>query len=72
MLDGQFLWGAILLKSNGGIYQGWLSRDGNSGDSVKAKASFIAREASRAIAKAELSDPTPLSSKGGDFGQKLL
>lgn len=66
------MWGAILLKGNGGAYKGWLSRDGNSGDSVKANASFIARKTFRAIAKAELSDPTPLSSKGGDFGQKLL
>ncbi len=71
MLDGQFLWGAILLKSNGGIDQGWLSRDGNSGDSVKAKASFIAREASRAIAKAELSDPMRHCRRRKDTGQKL-
>ena len=55
---GQFVWGGCLPKGNGGVYKGWLSRNGNPGDSVKAQASFTARPASQAVAKAELSDPT--------------
>ncbi len=55
---GQFVWGGCLPKSNGGVYKGWLSRNGNPGDSVKAQASFTARPTSQAVAKAELSDPT--------------
>jgi len=72
VLGRQFLWGAILLKSNGGVYYGWLSANGNGGRSTKAKASFIARETSRAIAKAELSDPMRRCRRRKDTGQKLL
>ena len=39
-------------------FQGWLSPDGNRVRRVKAQASFTARPTSRAVAKAELSDPT--------------
>ena len=36
VLGRQFLWGAILPKSNGGVYQGQLAPDGNRSESVKA------------------------------------
>jgi hypothetical protein len=49
---GQFWWGTSLLKSNGGVHQGWLAADGNRSDSVKAKASLTARRMCRADAKA--------------------
>ena len=32
---GQFKWGACLLKSNGGVYQGWLAPNGNRSDRAK-------------------------------------
>ena len=65
---GQFIWGGFLLKSNGGVYQGWLSPDGNRAGRIKAQASLTARPTSRAGAKAELSDPTNLYRKVGDNG----
>ena len=65
---GQFKWGIFLLKSNGGVYQGWLSPDGNRAGRVKAEASLTARLTSHADAKAELSDPTILYRKVGDNG----
>ena len=68
MPDGQFKWGISLLKSNGGVYQGRLSPDGNRAGRVKAKAGLTARLTSRADAKAELSDPTILNRKVGDNG----
>ena len=71
MPGGQFKWGVFLLKSNGGVYQGRLSPDGNRAERVKAKAGLTARPTSRADAKAELSDPTVLHRKAGDNGQKL-
>ena len=58
LTGGQFFWGGILPKGNGGVYKGWLSRNGNPGDSVKAQASFTARPTSQAVAKAEHSEPT--------------
>ena len=61
---GQFWWGTILPKSNGGVYKGQLSRDGNAGGRVKAQAGFTARRACRAVAKAELSEPTARHSGG--------
>ena len=67
---GQFKWGACLQKSNGGVYQGWLAPDGNRSDSVKAKASFTARRTCRAVAKAELSEPTILHRKVEDHRPK--
>ena len=65
---GQFFWGGILLKSNGGVYQGRLSPYGNRAGRVKAKAGLTARHTSQAGAKAELSDPTILNRKVGDNG----
>ena len=64
----QFEWGVLLLKSNGGAYQGWLSPDGNRTGRVKAHASLTARSTDRAGAKAELSDPTALHRTAGDNG----
>ena len=54
---GQFWWGAILPKSNGGVYQGQLSADGNRAGRVKAQAGLTVRRTCRTVAKAELSDP---------------
>ena len=65
---GQFFWGGTLPKGNGGVYQGWLSADGNRAGRVKAQASLTARPTSRAGAKAELSDPTIHNRKVGDNG----
>jgi hypothetical protein len=63
---GQFAWGGLLPKSNGEVYQGWLSPDGNRAGRIKAQASLTARGTPRAGAKAELSDPTILYRKVGD------
>ena len=60
MSDGQFFWGGILLKCNGGVYKGWLRPDGNRSGRAKAQASLTARLISRADAKAELSEPMRL------------
>jgi len=49
----QFCWGSILLKSNGGVYQGQLGADGNRAGRTMAKAGLTARRACRADAKAE-------------------
>ena len=57
MSGRQFFWGGTLLKSNGVVYQGQLSADGNRAGRVKAKAGLTARLTSRAGAKAELNDP---------------
>jgi len=54
----QFVWGATLLKSNGGVYQGRLSADGHRAGPVRGKAGLTARRTCRAGAKAESSDPT--------------
>ena len=67
MGTGQFWWGANLLKGNGGVYQGWLTPDGNRSDRVKPKASFTARRRSRAVGKPELSEPTSFYRKGEDY-----
>ncbi len=48
------------LKSNGGVYQGWLGPDGNRAGRANAKASLTARPTRRAGAKAEVSDPTTI------------
>ena len=68
MSDGQFKWGVFLQKGNGGVYQGWLSADGNRAGRVKAQASLTARLTSRAGAKAELSDPMVLYRKARVIG----
>ena len=72
MFGGQFSWGAILPKSNGGIYQGQLGEDGNLAGRVKAQAGLTARLTGRAGAKAELSDPMRRYRRRRDIGQKLL
>ena len=54
---GQFVWGTFLPKSNGGVYQGRLSADGNRAGPVKGHAGLTARRVCRAGAKAELSEP---------------
>ena len=56
MLAGQFYWGGILLKSNGGARSG-LSAVGNCVSSVKAQARLTVRPTSRADTKVGLSDP---------------
>jgi len=58
MPGGQFTWGAFLLKSNGGVYQGQLRADRNRTRRVMAQAGLTARRTCRAGAKAEHSDPT--------------
>ena len=68
MLGGQFLWGAILLKSNGGVYQGRLWQDGNLPESVKAQVGLTARLTGHAGAKAELSDPMRRHRRRNDNG----
>jgi hypothetical protein len=55
---GQFWWGTSLLKSNGGVHQGWLAPDGHRSDSVKAQASLTATRMCGADAKAGPSEPT--------------
>ena len=60
MPGGQFVWGATLLKSNGGVYQGRLGADGNRAGRANAKAGFTARRTCRAVTKVELSEPTVL------------
>ena len=54
----QFWWGTSLLKSNGGVHQGWLAPDGHRSDSVKAQASLTATRMCGADAKAGPSEPT--------------
>ena len=49
--------GALTSQNVTEVFKGWLSADGNGGDSAKAKASFTARLISRAVAKAGFSDP---------------
>jgi hypothetical protein len=46
--------------------KGRLAPDGNRSDRTKPQAGFTAREITRAVAKAELSEPTLVSRTGGD------
>ena len=46
-------------------HKGWLTTDGNRGESVKVEASLIARATARASAKAGLSDPPSVHGSGG-------
>ena len=48
-------------------FKGWLFPDGNRKCRAKPKASFTARRICRAVAKAELSEPTLVSSTEGDY-----
>ena len=47
------------------LHNGWLTLDGNQGDSVKAKASLTARPTSRAGGKPGLNDPPMPSGRHG-------
>ena len=51
-------------------FKGWLFPDGNRKCRAKPKASFTARRICRAVAKAELSEPTLVSSTGEDYQLK--
>ena len=68
--DGQFRWGAVLLKSNGGAYYGRLVANGNRDDSVMAKGGLTARRTCQAGAKAEHSEPTVRIRCGGRLSDK--
>ena len=52
-------------------FKGWLSSDGNRTDSANAKASFTARRLCRAVAKAEVSEPTCFYRKQEDHQLKV-
>ena len=59
MYGGQFDWGGLLLKSNGGVRR--CARPvGNRSQSIKAKARLTARQTRRAGTKVGLSDPVVL------------
>lgn len=51
--------------------KGRLTPDGNRSDRAKPQAGFTAREISRAVAKAELNEPTLVSRTGGDYQIKV-
>jgi len=51
-------------------FKGWLGPDGNRTDSTNAKASFTARRICRAVAKAEVSEPTRFYRKREDHQLK--
>ena len=50
--------GALASQMVTEAFKGRLGPDGNRADSVKAKTGFTARRTCRAVAKAELSEPT--------------
>jgi hypothetical protein len=52
-------------------FKGRLAPDGNRSGRVKAKAGFTARGISRAVAKAELSEPTMVSRTVEDHQPKV-
>ena len=52
-------------------FKGRLAPDGNRSGRVKAKAGFTARVMPRAVAKAELSEPTLFCRKGEDHQPKV-
>ena len=51
-------------------FKGWLASDGNRSDRAKPQTSFTARQLSRAVAKAELSEPTNFYRKLEDHQPK--
>jgi hypothetical protein len=53
----QFEWGALLQKSNGGVYKGQLGANGNRAGRVMAQAGLTARRECRADTKVEHSEP---------------
>ena len=52
-------------------FKGRLAPDGNRSGRAKPKAGFTARGISRAVAKAELSEPTDFSRKSEDHKPKV-
>ncbi len=54
--DGQFYWGGILLKSNGGV-QSLPHRGGNHEKSANVKGRLTVRQTSRTDTKVGVSDP---------------
>ena len=64
------MWGATLLKSNGGVYQGRLGADGNRAGPARGKAGLTARRTGQADAKAESSEPTVASRWRGRLTDK--
>ena len=61
--QGGSLTGAVASKRVTEAPKGWLRRNGNPPQSVKAQASLTARQTRRAETKVGLSDPTALSGK---------
>ena len=51
-------------------FKGWLASDGNRSDRAKPQTSFTARQIRRAVAKAELSEPTRFYRKREDHQPK--
>ena len=51
-------------------FKGWLASDGNRSDRAKPETSFTARRLCRAVAKAELSEPTCFYRKQEDHQPK--
>ncbi len=52
-------------------FKGRLAPDGNRSGRIKAKAGFTARAIPRAVAKAELSEPTDSNRKSEDHQPKV-
>ena len=52
-------------------FKGWLASDGNRSDRAKPQAGFTARLLCRAVAKAELSEPTDFIRKSEDHQPKV-
>ncbi len=52
-------------------FKGRLLADGNGEGRAKPKAGFTARRLCRAVAKAELSEPTPVNRTGEDYQIKV-
>ena len=52
-------------------FKGRLAPDGNRSDRAKPQAGFTARPMCRAVAKAELSEPTDFSRKSEDHQPKV-
>jgi len=51
-------------------FKGWLAPDGNRSDRANPQASFTARRLCRAVAKAEVSEPTRFHRKREDHQLK--
>ena len=53
------------------MFKGRLTPDGNRSGRIKPKAGFTARRLGRAVAKAELSEPTLVDRTGEDYQIKV-